>query len=135
MTCYHLSADEAGDTYLVEWVFPVTETIAGSVQGVSDIPADATGIGGFLGRKPDSGLHGAPRRQFVLVLRGVLEVETSLGHREVLQPGDMMLADDVGTKGHFSRDVGDEPLMLMTVGIANSWESPTTRRDKTSPSP
>ena len=134
MTCYHLYADEVGETFLSEWVFPITETTAGTVQGLSDIPLVTSGIGGFLGRKPDSGLHEAPRRQFVLVLRGVLEIETSLGHVQGLRPGDLMLADDVGSKGHFGRDVGDVPLMLMTVGIASSWESPTTGKVEASPS-
>ena len=36
---------------------------------------------------------------------------------ERLRAGDVLLADDGGTKGHISRDVGDDPLMLMAIGI------------------
>jgi hypothetical protein len=126
VTCYHLRADDRGETHLTEWVLPVSETAVGSVQGTSELPVTTAGIGGFLDRKPDSGLHEAPRRQFVLVLRGRLEVETSLGQHHELYPGDVMLADDVGSKGHYTRDVGDLPLMLMTVGLDASWAGPAT---------
>jgi hypothetical protein len=124
MPCYHLHADRDGETHLTEWVLPTVETSVGSVEAVGEIPTLTAGIAGFFDRKPDAGLHEAPRRQFILVLRGVLEIETSLGERHELNAGDVMLADDVGSKGHFSRDVGDRPLMMMTVGIEGSWEGP-----------
>ena len=100
---------------------PVNETFAGIVRGLSGIPATTTGFGEFVERKPDIGMHNAPRRQFLVVLQGVLEIVTSLDQGEHLRPGDVLLADDVGTKGHISRDVGEEPLALMAVGIADGW--------------
>ena len=59
-----------------------------------------------------------------MVLGGELEIITTLGQHERLKPGDVLLADDVGTKGHISRDVGEEPLMLMAIGIDGEWECP-----------
>ena len=47
---------------------------------------------------------------------------TTLGQSERLRPGDVLLADDGGTKGHISRDVGDDPLMLMAIGIDPAWD-------------
>ena len=91
---------------------------------VCDIPATTMGMGEFVGRKPDVGVHNAPRRQFLVVLQGELEIVTTLGQEERLRPGDVLLADDVGTKGHISRDVGDEPLMLMAIGIGSAWQLP-----------
>jgi uncharacterized cupin superfamily protein len=81
-------------------------------------------LGEFVGRKPDVGVHHAPRRQFLVVLGGELEIVTTLGQQRRLQPGDVLLADDVESKGHISRDVGDAPLMLMAVGIGSEWEGP-----------
>jgi hypothetical protein len=124
MACYHLSATGFGESRISELVLPTRETEAGIVQGVSEIPTTTMGFGGFVGRKPDVGMHQAPRRQFLVVLRGVLEIVTSVGHREELRSGDVLLADDIGTNGHISRDVGDEPLMLMAIGIGESWEGP-----------
>jgi hypothetical protein len=124
MTVFHLHGDEAGETHLSVLDLPVNETFAGVVRGLSDIPTTTTGFGAFLERKPDSGMHDAPRRQFLVVLQGVLEIVTTLDECEHLRPGDVLLADDVGTKGHISRDVGDEPLAIMAVGIADGWELP-----------
>jgi hypothetical protein len=42
----------------------------------------------------------------------------------VLQPGDVLFADDMDSKGHISRDVGAEPLTMMTIGIGSEWEGP-----------
>jgi hypothetical protein len=125
MTCFHLHGDEAGDTHVTPLELPVTETYAGTVRGLNDIPATTMGFGEFVGtRKPDVGAHAAPRRQFLVVLGGVLEIETSLGQREHLRPGDVLLADDIGTAGHHSRDVGDDPLVLMAIGVADDWTGP-----------
>jgi hypothetical protein len=126
MACYHLHGDASGETHIAQIELPLKETYAGTVRGWQGIPATTAGMGQFVGRKPDVGVHNAPRRQILVVLGGELELIATGGDTERLRPGDVLLADDVGTKGHISRDVGDEPLMLMAVGIETSWEIPLT---------
>jgi hypothetical protein len=103
----------------------VKESFAGKFRGLNDIPTTTMGFAEFVGRKPDAGVHNAPRRQFLVVLGGELELVTTSGDRELLQPGDLLLADDIGTKGHISRDVGDAPLMLMAIAIRDDWPGPS----------
>jgi quercetin dioxygenase-like cupin family protein len=122
MQCWHLHGDAAGETHLTPIELPVRESYAGTVRTLTDIPVTTMGMGRFIGRKPDVGVHNAPRRQFLVVLEGELEIATTLGQRERLRPGDVLLADDGGSKGHISRDVGDAPLMLMAVGADPAWE-------------
>jgi quercetin dioxygenase-like cupin family protein len=125
MACFHMHGDADGDTHVTLLELPISETYAGTVRGLNDIPATTMGFGEFVGsRKPDVGVHNAPRRQFLVVLGGELEIETTLGQQERLRPGDVLLADDVGTKGHISRDVGEDPLMLMAIGIGSDWPGP-----------
>jgi hypothetical protein len=124
VACFVLHGDAAGETHLTRLELPVKESYAGTFRGLNDIPATTIGFAEFVGRKPDVGVHNAPRRQFLVVLGGVLEIITTLGHSERLHPGDVLLADDAGTKGHTSRDVGAEPLALMAIGIDNEWERP-----------
>ncbi len=126
MTSYHLFGDADGETHVTPLVLPVHESSAGTVRGLHDVPATTVGFGGFIGRKPDVGVHHAPRRQILVVLQGELEIHTTSGDVRRLLPGDLLLADDVGTKGHVSRDVGDAPLMLLAAGIAEGWPSPAT---------
>jgi mannose-6-phosphate isomerase-like protein (cupin superfamily) len=121
MACFHLHGDADGETHLAVLEFPVTETYAGTVRALNDIPVTTMGFGEFVVRKPDAGMHEAPRRQFLVVLKGELELETSLGEQERLRPGDVLLADDIGTKGHHSRDVGEEPLSLLAIAIGDGW--------------
>jgi hypothetical protein len=124
MTCFHLHGDATGETHVTRLELPEKETGAGRVHGLNDIPTTTMGFAEFIGRKPDVGVHNAPRRQVLVVLGGALELVTTLGQCERLHAGDLLLADDVGTKGHISRDVGDEPLMLLAVGIAPEWAGP-----------
>jgi hypothetical protein len=130
MSQWHLRGDVAGETHLEQLDMPVKETFAGTVRGLNDVPAIAVGMGEFVGRKPDVGMHEAPRRQFLVVLGGELEIVTTLGQQQRLQPGDVLLADDVGTKGHISRDVGEAPLMLMAIGVGSEWEGPELEERK-----
>ena len=51
--------------------------------------------------------HTAPRRQFVINLKGSVELETGLGDKRLLGPGDIILAEDTTGRGHLSRAVGD----------------------------
>ena len=109
MTVFRVHGDAEGETHLTPIDLPVNETPVGRVRSMGDIPMIDGGLAEFVDcRKPDRGIHGAPRRQFIVVLRGVLEIETSLGRSERLAAGDVLLADDVGTKGHHSRDVGGD---------------------------
>jgi hypothetical protein len=52
-----------------------------------------------------NGFHTAPRRQFVLQLIGVGELECGDGTVRRLGPGDLLLADDTTGEGHLSREV------------------------------
>ena len=57
--------------------------------------------------------HAAPRRQFVTVLRGGMEIEAGDGTLRQFGPGDVVMVDDQGSRGHRTRSLGDDPLVLM----------------------
>jgi hypothetical protein len=123
--------DESGETHLSDIQLMPTEypqIKAVRLLSLSEIPATTVTISRLLDRRPDDGLHTAPRRQVVAVLRGALEITTTTGDRRCLRAGDCLLADDVDSKGHISRDVGDEPLATLVVGIASEWFLPEAER-------
>ena len=62
--------------------------------------------------------HQAPRRQLVVVLEGVLEVETSDGQVERRGPGGVALADDVEGSGHLSRVI-EAPARFLMIPLAD----------------
>jgi len=60
-------------------------------------------------------LHPAPARQFLALIRGAVEVETSDGAVMRFGPGDLILLEDTSGKGHRSRNVGDDYLTFFVV--------------------
>jgi len=58
---------------------------------------------------PHPAPHNAPRRQWVVMLRGIIEVEVTDGSRRTFGPGDLIRAEDTDGTGHVTRLVGDPP--------------------------
>ncbi len=65
----------------------------------------------------DGGLHSVPNRQVYFVLSGILEVELTNGEKRRFRPGSIVLGEDTTGKGHKTRVVGDEDLVLATVHL------------------
>ena len=53
--------------------------------------------------------HTAPHRQYVITLSGRLEFETRDGATQVVEPGDVLLAEDTTGGGHRWRLIDDQP--------------------------
>jgi quercetin dioxygenase-like cupin family protein len=62
--------------------------------------------------------HPAPRRQFVIILSGQLEIGCGDGTTQVFGPGDARLVEDTTGEGHTTRVVGDGPCLTATVPLA-----------------
>lgn len=62
-------------------------------------------------------LHYAPKRQYLLVLQGILEIHTSTGQIRKFQQGSFLLVEDTYGKGHRTRNAGEDDLILVWVGI------------------
>ena len=63
--------------------------------------------------------HNAPRKQYVLLFQGDVELETSDGEVRRLAPGAVILAEDTTGKGHITRSVGREQVVLGVVPLAD----------------
>lgn len=63
--------------------------------------------------------HTAPRRQFVINLRGSVEIETGLGEKRLLGPGDILLAEDTEGRGHISRAVDGGTRESIFIPLVN----------------
>jgi quercetin dioxygenase-like cupin family protein len=62
--------------------------------------------------------HNAPRRQYVVMMAGQLEIEIGDGSKRVLDPGDVLVAEDLTGKGHITRGVGAQPRVSLAVPLA-----------------
>jgi hypothetical protein len=59
--------------------------------------------------------HTAPRRQLIFLTSGILELETSEGHRTICRPGDLLFAEDQQGKGHITRSLRDTRSFVHVV--------------------
>lgn len=62
--------------------------------------------------------HPAPRRQFVIILAGQLEIGLGDGSKHVFGPGDARLVEDTTGQGHTTRVHGDQPCLTATIPLA-----------------
>lgn len=62
--------------------------------------------------------HRAPRRQYVVTLSGRGEVELADGKKIPLEPGHILLAEDLTGKGHISRGLGTEDRISLFIHLA-----------------
>jgi hypothetical protein len=62
--------------------------------------------------------HPAPRRQFVIILSGQLEIGLGDGSKHVFGPGDARLVEDTTGKGHTTRVLGSQICVTATVPLA-----------------
>ena len=63
--------------------------------------------------------HNAPRRQYVIVFKGQLEIGFKDGSVQRCRPGDGVLAADLTGSGHTTRVVGDDAVVVGVVPLAD----------------
>jgi hypothetical protein len=61
--------------------------------------------------------HTAPRRQFVINLKGEVEIEVGDGTIRRLGAGDILLAEDTTGQGHISRAVDGKPRTCLFIPL------------------
>jgi menaquinone-dependent protoporphyrinogen oxidase len=81
-------------------------------QSVATVSARFIGAGAGW----DSPPHPAPHRQYVVMLRGVVQATTTDGETRTFVPGDVVLLDDIDGPGHQTVvPTGDDWLALVVV--------------------
>jgi hypothetical protein len=95
--------------------------------------SDVIGVTGLMFRQSDGtahflDLHPAPRRQFILCMEGIVEIELGDGEKRRFGPGDVYLADDLTGEGHIHREI-QGPLTHAWVHLPEEFDlSPWRRR-------
>jgi quercetin dioxygenase-like cupin family protein len=61
--------------------------------------------------------HQSPTRQFLALMSGAVEVETTDGTVRRMGPGDLVLLEDTSGRGHVTRNIGDGYLSFLVVPV------------------
>ncbi len=65
----------------------------------------------------DSAPHPAPREQWVVMLRGAIEVEVTDGSKRRFGTGDLVFVSDTSGRGHVTQAVGEPPFEGLFVPV------------------
>jgi len=63
----------------------------------------------------DFDFHNAPQRQYIILLDGEIEIETSLGEKRQFRGGDILLMEDTDGNGHKTRNL--QPIKRRSIFI------------------
>jgi len=61
--------------------------------------------------------HTAPRRQYIAVLSGTMDIGIGDGNHRQLGAGDVLLVEDLEGQGHTTSTVGGEPRVSLTIPL------------------
>lgn len=96
-------SDEKGDSHFENIAVPLYK--AGEIGALSD----ELKVKGIIFREVepsyDYDFHTAPQKQYIILLDGEIEIETSLGDRRRFGAGEVLLVEDTTGKGHKTRNI------------------------------
>jgi hypothetical protein len=61
--------------------------------------------------------HPCPARQFLALMSGAVEMETTDGTVMQFKPGDLVLLEDTAGKGHLTRNTGDGYASYLVIPV------------------
>ncbi len=114
-------ADENGVSHFADLDVPLKGADYGSLSDIvptSGVVFRETPVGGTFD------WHCPGRRQFVVTLSGLAEIEAGDGEKRRFGGGDIMLADDTTGKGHITRDL-EGPRRSLFLLVAPGFDPRT----------
>ena len=95
----------------IEWHKLVGPNALSGSEAAQSISFEETAVGSSLD------WHNASHRQYVVTLSGRLQFETRTGAKQIVEPGDVMLAEDTTGGGHRWRLIDDQPWRRVYVHL------------------
>jgi len=107
MNIARIWTDDQGESHYQD--ISVEFTAAGPLGRTADPIPVASVI--FRENEPgyDYDWHVSPRRQYIVMLAGLVEIQTSDGEARTFGPGEIVLVEDLTGKGHKSRSPDGQP--------------------------
>jgi quercetin dioxygenase-like cupin family protein len=103
ITVVRIYSDTNGESHFEDIKVPLKE--AGMVGTLSpEVPVKSL-IFREVAPTYDWDFHCAPQRQYIVLLDGEIEIETSLGNKRTFRAGDILLVEDTAGKGHKTRNL------------------------------
>ena len=96
-------SDSKGDSHFEDVQIPLQE--GGTIGMLSNLIP----VSGLIFREVeptyDYDFHTAPQKQYIILLDGEIEIETSLGDKRIFKAGEVLLVEDTEGKGHKTKNL------------------------------
>jgi hypothetical protein len=102
-TVTRLYSDRTGDTHFEDLNLPLSSS--GEIGFLSERIDAKTVQFRRVNPEYDYDFHNAPKRQFIFLLDGAIQIETSLGDVRTFSAGDVLLVEDTMGKGHRTKNL------------------------------
>jgi len=99
-------ADINGHSHFKDIEIPLNDD--GEIGFLSDAQKAGTIIFRKVISQYDYNFHNAPARQYILLMDGIIEIETSLGDKRTFSAGQVLLMEDVTGRGHRTKNISTE---------------------------
>jgi hypothetical protein len=99
-------SDENGDSRFEDIFILMND--AGDIGALSETQPVKSIIFREVEPSYDYNFHNAPQKQYIILLDGGIEIETSLGERRRLDAGEILLVEDTTGRGHRTRNLKSE---------------------------
>ncbi len=125
-TTLRIWADDDGESHLedVDLAFDESDFLPSAPSMLLTPQQKASGY--FIARAP-AGLeldwHVAPVKELAIYLTGRGEIEASDGTIRPIEPGTILLVEDTIGKGHKTRVIGDEEVLVVIVTLPDEDSS------------
>lgn len=108
-------SDQNGDSHFEDIRIPMQS--AGDIGFLSEAHPAASVIFREVLPSYDYDFHNAPQRQYIILLDGEIEIETSLGEKRKFTGGHVLLVEDTTGKGHRTRNTQHLPRKSIFITL------------------
>lgn len=106
-------SDSNGDSRFEDITIPLKD--AGEIGKLSkEFPATSI-IFREVEPEYDYNFHNTPQKQYLILIDGEIEIETTLGEKRQFKAGDVLLLEDTEGKGHRTRNL--QPIKRKSIFI------------------
>lgn len=107
--------DASGDSHFDEVAVPLHD--GGPIGALSALVPAKGVIFREVEASYDYNFHTAPQKQYIVLLEGEIEIETSLGEKKVFEAGEVLLVEDTEGKGHKTRNLRPEKRRSLFIPL------------------
>ena len=61
--------------------------------------------------------HNTPKRMFIFIMSGVMQMQSSCGQVRNFKAGDIVLLEDLGGRGHITRTLDSKPVNYLMLSL------------------